>query len=88
LRGVYQEELTLSVDCIKRNPKSYPAWHHHKWAMERGLSLSALLEDLALCAQFLELDGRNFHCWAHRMWVAERMGLSAQEEFDFTTDKI
>eukprot|EP00903_Cladosiphon_okamuranus_P016843 g15533.t1 len=92
LRGVYQEELALSVDCIKRNPKSYPAWHHHKWALDRGLGLlgdrSALAEDLALCATFLELDGRNFHCWAHRMWVAERMGLSAQEEFDFTTDKI
>lgn len=39
LRGVYQEELDLSVDCIKRNPKSYPAWHHHKWALERGLGL-------------------------------------------------
>eukprot|EP00752_Nemacystus_decipiens_P004087 g3740.t1 len=92
LRGVYEEELALSVDCIKRNPKSYPAWHHHKWALERGLGLlggrSALAEDLALCATFLNLDGRNFHCWAHRMWVAERMGLSAQEEFDFTTDKI
>lgn len=39
LRGVYQEELALSVDCIKRNPKSYPAWHHHKWALDRGLGL-------------------------------------------------
>lgn len=39
LRGVYQEELALSVDCIKRNPKSYPAWHHRKWALERGLGL-------------------------------------------------
>lgn len=39
LRGVYQEELALSVDCIKRNPKSYPAWHHHKWALEKGLGL-------------------------------------------------
>lgn len=39
LRGVYQEELALSVDCIKRNPKSYLAWHHHKWALERGLGL-------------------------------------------------
>ncbi|CAM9240482.1 unnamed protein product [Ectocarpus fasciculatus] len=91
-KKIYKEELALSVDCIKRNPKSYPAWHHHKWALERGLDLlggrSALAGDLALCATFLELDGRNFHCWAHRMWVAERMGLSAREEFDFTTDKI
>ncbi|CAM9297573.1 unnamed protein product [Ectocarpus sp. 8 AP-2014] len=91
-KKIYEEELALSVDCIKRNPKSYPAWHHHKWALERGLDLlggrSALAGDLALCATFLELDGRNFHCWAHRMWVAERMGLSAREEFDFTTDKI
>lgn len=37
LRAIYKEELGLTVDCIKRNPKSYPAWHHHKWAMEKGL---------------------------------------------------
>lgn len=36
-RRVFEEELALSVDCIKRNPKSYPAWHHHKWALENGL---------------------------------------------------
>lgn len=39
LREVYREELGLSVDCIKRNPKSYPAWHHHKWALEKGLDV-------------------------------------------------
>ena len=37
LRVLYEEELALSVDCIQRNPKSYPAWHHHKWALQRGL---------------------------------------------------
>lgn len=36
-RRVFEEELALSVDCIKRNPKSYPAWHHNKWALENGL---------------------------------------------------
>lgn len=51
-------------------------------------SRSALVEELALCATLLELDGRNFHCWAHRMWVAERMNLSAEDDFDFTTTKI
>ncbi|CAM9460706.1 unnamed protein product [Ascophyllum nodosum] len=92
LRDLFREELSLSVDCIKRNPKSYSAWHHHKWALEKGLdSLGgtlALREELALCAQFLELDGRNFHCWAYRMWVAQVMGLSVEEDFDFTTAKI
>lgn len=37
LGGIYKEELGLTVDCIKRNPKSYPAWHHRKWAIENGL---------------------------------------------------
>lgn len=49
---------------------------------------SALKTELALCAQFLEQDGRNFHCWAHRMWVAGVMGLSVEEDFNFTTAKI
>lgn len=63
--------------------------HHHRMHGNfTNHTRTALEEELALCAQFLELDGRNFHCWAHRMWVAERMGLSAEENYDFTTTKI
>lgn len=52
------------------------------------LCRAALQEDLTLCGSFLELDGRNFHCWAHRMWVAEKIGLSASEDLEFTTKII
>lgn len=73
--------------CYKALPSLSPVGHPPSCFLG-AFFRSALSEDLALCATFLDLDGRNFHCWAHRMWVAERMGLSAQEEFDFTTDKI
>ncbi|CAM9358206.1 unnamed protein product [Choristocarpus tenellus] len=90
--AVYKEELDLTVDCIKRSSKSYPPWHHRKWALERWLELPGgrklLAGELDLCRQFLDLDGRNFHCWAYRMWVAEQAGLPAAEDFEFTTEKI
>ncbi|CAM9597079.1 unnamed protein product [Discosporangium mesarthrocarpum] len=90
--AVYKEELRLTVDCFKRSPKSYPAWHHRKWALGRWMVLpegrEMLNGELDLCKQFLELDGRNFHCWAYRMWVARETGLRATSEFEFTTEKI
>jgi geranylgeranyl transferase type-2 subunit alpha len=78
-------QLALTVAAIKRNPKSYPAWHHRRWLVERFRggrgagpegagapppALIALDGELALCAELLAKDERNFHCWNYRRWVA------------------
>ena len=31
----WREELALSENALKSNPKSYPSWYHRKWVIER-----------------------------------------------------
>eukprot|EP00611_Tribonema_gayanum_P030143 TRINITY_DN8291_c0_g1_i1.p1 TRINITY_DN8291_c0_g1~~TRINITY_DN8291_c0_g1_i1.p1 ORF type:complete len:415 (+),score=97.67 TRINITY_DN8291_c0_g1_i1:68-1312(+) len=89
---VVEQELALAAAAFKRNPKCYSAWHHRRWVLERGADAiggeAAFRRELELCRQFLLLDSRNFHCWAYRGWVVEQAGLSAEEDFAFTTEKI
>jgi hypothetical protein len=70
------EELRVTERALRRNPKSYGAWHHRKWALrEQGPARADLPRELALCAQLLAADERNFHCWnfrrhaTHRLWL-------------------
>lgn len=83
--GVLKAQLGVTVAALKRSPKSYPAWYHRRWLVEKyrgggkaGLAATvSLQEELALCSQMLALDERNFHCWNYRRWVA---GLAGEEE--------
>lgn len=34
-RAGIADQLALSASAIMRNPKSYPAWHHRQWLVER-----------------------------------------------------
>jgi geranylgeranyl transferase type-2 subunit alpha len=80
-------ELGLSADCIKKNSKSYGAWHHRAWLIARGGV--DLTSELDLCAMFLRLDARNFHCWNYRRLVASEIGEAEDAaEFAFSTKKI
>ena len=81
--GVLQAQLGVTVAALKRSPKSYPAWYHRRWLVEKyrggraGLPPTvSLQEELALCSQMLALDERNFHCWNYRRWVA---GLAGED---------
>ena len=85
-----QSELKLTAHCLHRNPKSYSAWYHRKWALvyfathpsvEKELqgghiaAVKSMLEsELQLCAQFLQMDERNFHCWNYRRFVVALLG--------------
>jgi len=81
-----QAELSLTADCIKKNPKSYGAWFHRQW-MITYFEFDPKAE-LDLCALLLNADQRNFHCWNYRRFVATLSGASAQSEFEFSTLKL
>jgi hypothetical protein len=43
-----EAELELVADCIRKNPKSYNAWHHRKWLLQGAKGAAqggAFLED-------------------------------------------
>jgi geranylgeranyl transferase type-2 subunit alpha len=81
-----ERELAVTEAAIKRNPKSYHAWHHRRWSIttlcgleDRNHSTCLLIpttpfnasQEFALCEKLFLLDERNFHCWNYRRWVAE-----------------
>jgi len=71
-----ERELAVTEAAIKRNPKSYHAWHHRRWSIttlcgleDRNHSTCLLIpttpfnasQELALCEKLFLLDERNFH---------------------------
>jgi geranylgeranyl transferase type-2 subunit alpha len=65
---IRDEELNLSAEGIKRNPKSYGAWYHRQWILKRfEVDYKSEFE---LCKLLLKEDQRNFHCWNYRRFVS------------------
>lgn len=58
--ALFKGELDLTAVALRKNPKSYYAWHHRKWTVVRGRR--SLDEELALCSLFLTMDQRNCGC--------------------------
>jgi len=91
-------ELKLTAHCLQRNPKSYSAWFHRKWALvyfmngstsqqEHWTNMKAILQsELELCVQFLQLDERNFHCWNFRRFVVGLLGSSGGSDVTTTSE--
>jgi geranylgeranyl transferase type-2 subunit alpha len=73
-------ELNISLRVLKRNPKSYWAWHHRRWCSEQVPEYQ-FNQEVALADQFLAADSRNFHAWRHRRWaVAKCPGILETEK--------
>ncbi len=53
-----ENELQLTANCLKVNPKSYCVWHQRSWIIE-CMPFPNLQLEISLCNQFLELDERN-----------------------------
>lgn len=58
LEDNYENELILTENCLKRNPKSYCVWHQRCWVMDH-MANPDWKRDLALCTKCLNLDERN-----------------------------
>jgi geranylgeranyl transferase type-2 subunit alpha len=77
----FNNELTLTQQCLERNTKAYSVWFHRKWLItnhhhhhqqqqQSSAHASHVLDrELDLTSQFLQLDERNFHCWNYRRFV-------------------
>eukprot|EP00986_Skeletonema_menzelii_P013223 scaffold7559_cov137-Skeletonema_menzelii.AAC.7 len=92
-----EAELKLTAHCLQRNPKSYSAWFHRKWALvyfmngtsnqEHWANMKSILQsELELCAQFLQLDERNFHCWNFRRFVVGLLGSCGGSDVTTTSE--
>lgn len=85
-------ELQLTQEALAKQPKSYCAWHHRRWALSRaepgGALRATLAGELELCARLLDLDERNFHCWTYRRWVAGRAGVTPEEDLAFCRQRL
>ena len=88
LEVVVGGELAVTADAIARNSKSYCAWYHRQWAVDRWLGLVDMASELALCGSLLQLDARNFHCWNYRRWAAERAAVPPATEIAYTLSCI
>ncbi|GMR48046.1 hypothetical protein PMAYCL1PPCAC_18241 [Pristionchus mayeri] len=83
LERLYQNELSLTEQCIMANPKSYSAWFQRSWILNRQ-AIPDLKKELVLCKEGLKMDCRNFHCWDHRRIVAKMAKLTDEEELEFS----
>lgn len=81
-----QIELHTTAEAIRRNPKSYGAWHHRLWVVDHFEV--DYKNELALCKEFLKADQRNFHCWNYRREVHKRSGQQSSVEIDYSVEKI
>lgn len=86
IKSILDEELIVVENALRTNYKSYGAWHHRKWVLNKGHSSTD--RELMLLNRFQKEDPRNFHTWNYRRFVTSLKNIPAQEELKYTTDMI
>ncbi|MCD7454843.1 hypothetical protein HAX54_026214 [Datura stramonium] len=64
IKSILDEELRLVENALRKNFKSYRAWHHRKWVLSKGHSSTD--RELLLLGKFQKADSHNFHAWNYR----------------------
>lgn len=82
-----KNELAFTLDCLRKNEKSYSVWQHRIWVLSQ-LPRSHYEAEILLCNSFLAKDERNFHCWDYRSYISDLAQIDLEKEFEFTTEKI
>ncbi|KAL4566092.1 hypothetical protein LXL04_030202 [Taraxacum kok-saghyz] len=86
LKSIIDEELRVVENALRKNFKSYGAWHHRVWVVSKGNSSTE--RELKLLNMFQKQDTRNFHAWNYRRFIAGLKNISDENELQFTTDMI
>ncbi|KAD1664215.1 hypothetical protein E3N88_42479 [Mikania micrantha] len=86
IKSIIDEELRVVEIALRKNYKSYGAWHHRKWVLSKGNSSTE--RELKLLNLFQKQDTRNFHAWNYRRFIAGLRNISDEKELQFTTDMI
>ncbi|KAL2339984.1 hypothetical protein Fmac_007924 [Flemingia macrophylla] len=84
--SIFNDELKLVESALRKNFKSYGAWHHRKWVLSKGHS--SIDNEMRLLNGFQKADPRNFHAWNHRRFVAGLMERSEEDELKYTEEVI
>lgn len=85
--SIWKDELSFTIECLKKNEKSYSVWQHRIWVLSK-MPKSEYDVEILLCNSFLMKDERNFHCWDYRTYISEIMNADIEKEIEFTTEKI
>ncbi|KAK1406702.1 hypothetical protein QVD17_38310 [Tagetes erecta] len=86
IKSIIDEELRVVESALRKNFKSYGAWHHRKWVISKGNASTE--RELKLLNLFQKQDTRNFHAWNYRRFIAGLKNISDEKELQFTTDMI
>ncbi|KAG9149668.1 hypothetical protein Leryth_017581 [Lithospermum erythrorhizon] len=86
IKSILEQELRLVEDALRKNYKSYGAWHHRKWVLSKGQSSTD--HELLLLNQLQKADARNFHAWNYRRFITGLKNIPNEEELQYTTDMI
>lgn len=87
VKELLKGEMLFTIQCLKKNEKSYSVWQHRLWMLSK-MPECEYINELALCTLFLEKDERNFHCWDYRNYISELAKANIKDEMDFTTEMI